>query len=77
MTTENSKEKFQVNWPSPTEWPLYVPVEKAAKIAGVSYECMRAWADTLKDPIPHIRVGKAKKLIRVAAIPEYMKTKEY
>lgn len=63
-------------WPSPTEWPLYVPIEKAAKIAGVSYETMNAWARSVSDPIPHIEVGRKKKLIRVSAIPEYMKTKE-
>lgn len=77
MATESNLKDTSQNWPSPTEWPLYVPVEKAAKIAGVSYECMREWVDAVKDPMPHILIGKAKKLIRVAAIPEYMKTKEF
>lgn len=45
-------------------------VERAAKIAGVSYEMMRAWADRAVDPIPHIRTGR-KKLIRTAAIPGF------
>lgn len=67
----------QTLWPSPVEYPLYVPVEKAAKIAGVRYEVMRQWVDAVDSPIPHIVMGKRKKLIRVAAIPEYMKGKEW
>lgn len=62
--------------PSPPEVPLYVSVDKAARLAGVSYELMAAWANSPVDPIPHIAVGKSKKLIRVAAIPEYAKRKE-
>lgn len=58
-------------WPNPPEWPLYVTVERAAKIAGVSYETMRAWADRAVDPIPHIRTGSRKKLVRTAAIPAF------
>lgn len=63
-------------WPNPPEWPLYVSVERAAKIAGVTYEAMSEWANDRADPIPHIPVGRAKKLIRVAAIPEYAMKKE-
>lgn len=63
-------------WPSPVEYPLYVPVDTAAKIAGVSYATMRQWVDAVHSPIPHIVAGRRKKLVRVAAIPEYMQTKE-
>lgn len=63
-------------WPVPPEWPLYVPLERAAKIAGVSVDTMREWANDVSDPVPYIRAGRAKKLIRVAALPEYMKRKE-
>lgn len=65
-------------WPNPIELPLYVPVHKAAQLAGVSYELMRKWVDTKINPIPHIRVGKtmSKALVRTAAIPEYLQTKE-
>ncbi len=63
-------------WPVPPEWPLYVTIERAAEIAGVSYQTMSAWANARTDPIPHIAVGRAKKLIRTAAIPEYAMTKE-
>lgn len=69
-------EAIQVSWPSPIEWPLYVSVERAAEIAGVRYATMRQWADDVANPIPHIEIGRKKKLIRVAAIPEYMRGKE-
>lgn len=62
-------------WPVPTEWPLYVSVQRAADIAGVSYELMSEWVNATSNPIPHIRSGR-KKLIRVSAIPEYMEAKE-
>lgn len=64
------------SWPVPLGLPLYVTVEHAAKLAGVSYECMRAWASSMVDPIPHIAAGRVKKLIRTAAIPAYLETKE-
>ena len=61
-------------WTVPPEWPLYVSVERAAEIAGVSYELMRKWTDDQADPVPHIPVGATgkKKLVRVAALPGYM-----
>lgn len=55
---------------------LYAPLSEAAKIAGVSYETMSAWASDRVSPIPHIRCGRAKKLVRVSAIPLYMQSKE-
>lgn len=63
-------------WPVPPEWPLYVSVDQAAKIAGVSYDLMRKWADAQRDPVPHITVGRKKKLVRVAALPAYLEKKE-
>lgn len=63
-------------WPVPTNWPLYVPVSQAAEIAGVSYELMRKWVDAVGDHIPYIQAGRNKKLVRVAAIPEYLMKKE-
>lgn len=63
-------------WPIPPEWPLYVSIERAAEIAGVSYGLMRRWADAQHDPVPHITVGRRKKLVRVSALPAYMETKE-
>ena len=56
--------------PQPPEVPLYVSVEQAAGLAGVSYSTMSAWANAAVGAIPHIASGK-KKLIRVAAIPAY------
>lgn len=63
-------------WPVPTDWPLYVPVDRAAEIAGVSYELMRKWVDAVGDHIPYIQAGRNKKLVRVSAIPEFMMKKE-
>lgn len=65
----------------PEGCPLYVPIPEAAQIAGVSAETMRAWCDRADEPIPHMVVGKAtnrtsKKLVSVAAIPDYCRSKE-
>lgn len=57
--------------PGPPEVPLYVSIEWAAKLAGVSRERMDQWSKAAVDPIPHIAAGRAKKLIRAAAIPAY------
>lgn len=66
-------EEVRSPWPVPTDWPLYVPVERAAQIAGVSYEAMRSYCDRRDGAaIPHIDMGKRKKLVRVSAIPAYM-----
>ncbi len=61
--------------PQPPDVPLYVSIDVARELAGVSYEMMSAWANAAVDPIPHIVTGK-KKLIRVAAIPAYAATRE-
>lgn len=62
--------------PPPPEVPLYLSISDAAKLTGISYELMSTWANAVVDPIPHITVGRSKKLIRVAAIPAYAKRKE-
>ena len=59
------------SWPNPPQWPLYVTVEQAAEIAGVSRETMYAWVNAAANPIPHLRAGRSKKLVRTAAIPAY------
>lgn len=56
--------------------PLYVTVQQAADIAGVSYGYMKELAENVLDPIPHIEVGRKKKLIRASAIPEWMEKRE-
>lgn len=77
---EPAQETYPVisTWPAPPGCPLYVSVDRAAKIAGVSYEDMRAWVDRVQDPIPYITVGKLgkKKLVSVAAMPEWMRKRE-
>ncbi len=57
------------------ETPLYVSIPDAAKIAGISEDMMRQFANAAYKPIPHIVSGR-KKLIRVASIADYLKTKE-
>lgn len=57
------------------ETPLYVSIPDAAKIAGISEDMMRQFANAAYEPIPHIVSGR-KKLIRVASIADYLKTKE-
>lgn len=64
------------SWPNPVELPLYVTVQKAADIAGVSYEQMKDWVEDAFDPLPHIVVGRKKKLIRTSALPGYLMGKE-
>lgn len=59
----------------PGERPLYVSIAEAAKIAGVSDEMMRAWANRPQDHIPYIESGR-KKLIRVAGIAEFAERME-
>lgn len=77
MASENGKpEQAAPYWPNPPEWPLYVSIERAAQIAGVSYATMSAWANARVDPIPHMSMGRAKKLVRTAAIPAYMAARE-
>lgn len=65
-----------VAWPNPPEWPLYVTIDRAAEIAGVGQATMRAWANDAVNPIPQIRAGRAKVLVRTAAIPAYAMGKE-
>ncbi|WP_305296585.1 helix-turn-helix domain-containing protein [Parvibacter caecicola] len=64
-----------MEWPVPAGVPLYAPIEKAAEIAGVSQNTMRAWANDQGDPLPQLAVGK-KRLVRVGALPEYMERRE-
>lgn len=69
------KESPPVEHDSVEPTPLYVSIPQAAKIAGVSKDMMRKWADAVYKPIPHITSGR-KKLIRVSAIEAYAMTKE-
>lgn len=63
--------------PSDTQQPLYVSVEKAARICGVGRDVMKAWTDDPVDPIPHLRGAKGvKRLVRVSAIGPYARTRE-
>lgn len=78
MTSIETALAEPIQWPNSLELPLYVSVDKAAELAGVGKDVMRAWVDAVADPIPHIRVGRkgGKKLIRTSAIPGYMRRKE-
>lgn len=49
--------------------------DQLISIAGISEDMMRQFANAAYEPIPHIVSGR-KKLIRVASIADYLKTKE-
>lgn len=67
---------MRLDWPVPAGVPLYAPIDEAARIAGVSQAMMRAWANDQRDPLPQIRAGKSKRLVRVGALPEYLARRE-
>lgn len=64
------------SWPVPLGLPLYVSVEHAAKLAGIARDRMYEYANSRADPIPQMRVGKGRTLIRTSAIPEYLRRRE-
>lgn len=64
------------SWPVPLGLPLYVSVEQAAKLAGIARDRMYEYVNSRADPIPQMRVGRSKTLIRTSAIPEYMRRRE-
>ena len=64
------------SWPVPLGLPLYVSVEQAAKLAGIGRDRMYEYVNSRADPIPQMRVGRSKTLIRTSAIPEYMRRRE-
>lgn len=64
------------SWPVPPGLPLYVSVEQAAKLAGIARDRMYEYANSRADPIPQMRVGRSKTLIRTSAIPEYLRWRE-
>lgn len=75
--SSNAPAVKQAPWPVPAELPLYVSVERAAKIAGVSRDRMYEFVNSRADPIPQMRVGRGGKvLIRTAALPEYLMRRE-
>lgn len=64
------------SWPVPPGLPLYVSVEQAAKLAGIGRDLMYEYVRSRADPIPQMRVGRSKTLIRTSAIPEYLRRRE-
>lgn len=64
------------SWPVPLGLPLYVSVEQAAKLAGIARDRMYEYVNSSADPIPQMRVGKGRTLIRTSAIPEYLRRRE-
>ena len=55
--------------------PLYVGVEEAAQICGVSAKVMREWVNRPYGAIPHLECG-SRRLIRVSALAEYAMSQE-
>ncbi len=74
--SDDRTERAGPAWPVPVGWPLYMSVEEAAKVAGVSRDTMYAWVNAAVDPIPHLVTGRSKKLVRVSAIPGYAMRRE-
>lgn len=64
------------SWPVPLGLPLYVSVKQAAKLAGIASDRMYEYVNSRADPIPQMRVGKGRTLIRTSAIPEYLRRRE-
>ena len=64
------------SWPVPLGLPLYVSVEQAAKLAGIARDRMYEYVNSRADPIPQMRVGKGRTLIRTSAIPDYLRRRE-
>lgn len=62
-------------WPLPTGMKLYVSIDQAAEITGVSRDRLRRWAADRVDPIPQLQCG-SKVLLRTAALPAYLARKE-
>lgn len=62
-------------WPVAPGMPLYVTIDQAAEITGVSRARLREWADDRARPIPQMRPGK-KVLLRTAALPAYLEGRE-
>ncbi len=64
------------SWPVPLDLPLYVSVERAARLAGIGRDRMYEYVNSRADPIPQMRVGRGRTLIRTSAIPEYLRRRE-
>ena len=73
---DQSQVPLACTWPVPPELPLYAPIKRAAQIAGVSSDTMRQWVDAVGDHVPYIKIGN-KKLVSIAALPDFMARKEY
>ena len=61
------------------EAPLYVSVDRAAKLCGVSRAVMRSWVNDPRDPIPHLRTGRgshATVRVRASAVAPYARSRE-
>lgn len=60
-------------------YPLYVSIEQAAKIAGVSKDDMTAFVNADVNPIEHIKTGRngGRVRVRVSAIEPYLERRAY
>ena len=54
--------------------PWYLPIEQAAKVAGVSAKQLRDYANG-SDPPPHLMSGR-KKLLNMEGLKAYLKARE-
>ena len=63
-------------WPVAPGMPLYVTINEAAEITGVSRAKLREWAYDKGRPIPQMRPGNKVLLLRTAALPAYLEGRE-
>ena len=54
--------------------PWYLPIEQAAKRAGISARQLRDYVNS-SDPPPHLKSGR-KKLLNMEALKAYLKARE-
>ena len=54
--------------------PWYLPIEKAAKLAGISSKQLRDYVNS-SDPPPHLKCGR-KRLLNMEALKVYLKARE-
>lgn len=49
---------------------------RPVRLAGIGRDRMYEYVNSRADPIPQMRVGRAKTLIRTSAIPDYLRRRE-
>lgn len=60
-------------------YPMYVSIDKAARISGLSKDDIAAFVCAEVNPLEHIRTGKhgGRVLVRVSAIEPYLERRKF